>query len=240
MNIRKSLYIFLLISTLVNNVNARQIYVAARPGQEYLTRDSVVKGPYTLIFLNLDTTFARYGARVKQLMENTFFKVYPQEANVFNKNAMRKVVFLIDPAYDGVAQTEDGTIRFNAAWMLREPTDIDVVTHEVMHIVQGYGYGSGPVWLTEGLADYARYKFGVDNAGADWTMPDYQPGQNYTDSYRITARFFVWLEEKESPGILVKINSLLRSHTYTSNSWKQLTGKTIDELWGSYANNPVI
>jgi hypothetical protein len=202
--------------------------------------DSVKKGPYKLVFINRDSTFAAKGMLVKQRMIDAFFKVYPEEAWVFNPGTARTVVFIIDPAYNGVAATWADTVHFNPTWMLKTPTDIDVVTHEVMHIVQEYGYSAGPVWLTEGIADYARYKFGVDNAGAGWSMPKYKTGQSYTNSYRITARFLVWIEERKANNFVQKINATLRARTYNDNTWKQLTGNSVDELWQEYTVNPSI
>jgi hypothetical protein len=106
-----------------------------------------------------------------------------------------------------------------------------------MHIVQDYGDSSGPGWLTEGIADYARYKFGVNNAAAKWELK-YKPGQKYTDAYRVTARFLVWMEEKVKPGIVKDLDSQMRKHTFTDNTWQQLTGKTVDQLWAEYTANP--
>ena len=206
----------------------------------YISRDSITKKKYTLIFVNEDSTFAKAGKAVQQRMEDTFFEVYPKLAKEYNKKTLEKVIFIIDPNYNGVAATSGNIIRYNPQWMLRVPTDIDVVTHEVMHIVQGYGYNAGPVWLTEGIADYVRYKFGVDNAGAKWTLPDYKTGQKYTNSYRITARFFIWVQNKYKADLVKKIDDQLRRHVYSENSWKDLTGKTLDELLSSYAANPAI
>jgi hypothetical protein len=207
---------------------------------DYISRDSVTKKKYTLIFVNKDSTFAKTGKAVQQRMEDTFFEVYPKLAKEYNKKTLEKVIFIIDPNYNGVAATSGNIIRYNPQWMLKTPTDIDVVTHEVMHIVQGYGYGSGPVWLTEGIADYVRYKFGVDNAGAKWTLPAYKSGQSYTNSYRITARFFIWVQNKVKADLVKKLDDQLRRHAYSENSWKDLTGKTLDELWNSYVADPVI
>jgi hypothetical protein len=105
-----------------------------------------------------------------------------------------------------------------------------------MHVVQNYGRSGGPGWLTEGIADYARYKFGVNNEGAKWALPPYKAGQSYRNSYRITAAFFNWLETKQYAGLVKKVDAQLRDHTYTSSTWKDLTGKTLDELWADYAS----
>ncbi len=109
-----------------------------------------------------------------------------------------------------------------------------------MHIVQDYGDGAGPGWLTEGIADYVRYDYGVDNATAKWALPALKPTHNYDNAYRITARFLIWVE-KGKKGTVQKLDSQLRSHTYTADSWKKLTGKTVDELWAAYvASEPKV
>ncbi|WP_347157365.1 basic secretory protein-like protein [Pontibacter chitinilyticus] len=206
----------------------------------YLSRDSVTHGPYTLVFINKDTAFAQSGDAIKQAMEAAFFKVYPQEAERFNPKTATKVTFIIDPGYKGVAATSGDIIRFSPAWMLAHPEDIDVVTHEAFHIVQDYGDTPGPGWLTEGITDYVRYKYGVNNAKANWSLPDYKPEQSYTNSYRITARFLAWLEKHKDNQIADKLNVAMRNHTYTPQIWVSLTGKTLDELWQEYGRNPAL
>ncbi len=202
---------------------------------EYITRDSITKKSYTLIFVNKDSVFAKAGDAVKQRMIDAFFKVYPAEAKAFNKKTLKKVTFIMDPNYKGVAATAHGVVRYAPGWMLRTPTDLDVVTHEVMHIVQDYGNGAGPGWLTEGIADYVRAVFGVDNETAKWTLPAYKPTQSYTNSYRITARFLIWAEKEKDKKLVKKLDANLRSHTYTDGLWKEYTGMTLDELWAAYA-----
>lgn len=195
------------------------------------------KKGYQLTFINQDATL---DTALQQRMVNTFFKVYPELAKAYNKKTAKEVTFVIDTAYKGVAETGNGRVTISSAWMHKHPEDIDVITHEVMHIVQDYGESSGPGWLTEGIADYARYKFGVNNTAAKWALPAYKSTQNYDNAYRITARFLVWIEEKVKPGIVKDLNKELHLHTFTDNSWKAETGKTLDELWKSYTANPAI
>ncbi|WP_198405682.1 basic secretory protein-like protein [Chitinophaga caeni] len=226
--------------TISNTAVAGQIEkesVAVTPGFE-VTKDTISKHGYTLIFINKDEKFAAEGQEVRERMIETFFKVYPKLAKAYNKSTLKKVVFNVDPKYNGVAATANGRVTYNPAWMLRTPTDIDVVTHEVMHIVQDYGRSVGPGWLTEGIADYARFKFGVDNAGAHWSLPKYNPKHSYTNSYRITARFLAWLEANGNKGIVKKMDASLRDHTYTDDSWQKITGKTLDQLWTAYTQAP--
>lgn len=190
---------------------------------------------YTLIFKNND---ANFDPVLQKRMIETFFKVYPVLANDFNTNTDKTVTFHIDTAYKGVAATGGGRIVYNPEWFRKHPGDIDVVTHEVMHVVQNYGRGGGPGWLTEGIADYVRYKYGVDNPGAKWALPAFKQEHSYKNAYRITARFLNWLEINGNKGIVAKLDSAMRNHTYKETIWTDLTGKTIDELWTAYAANP--
>ncbi|RYG28596.1 MAG: secretory protein, partial [Chitinophagaceae bacterium] len=111
--------------------------------------------------------------------------------------------------------------------------------HEVMHIVQSYNDG-GEGWLTEGIADYVRFKFGVNNEKGNWSLPAFKQTQSYTNSYRVTARFLVWLEKHVRKSIVNEMDAASREGKYTPGLWKQLTGKTVDELWSDYAANPEI
>lgn len=207
--------------------------------KEYTTisTDSITKGEYTLLFINKDTAL---DATVKQRLINAFFTVYPEEANKYNRNTAKKVTFIIDPAYDGVAATSRDVVRFNPEWFHKHPGDIDVVTHEVMHIVQAYPDDTGPGWITEGIADYVRYIMGVDNAGANWKLTEYNTKQNYDNSYRITARFLVWIEQHYDKNFVKQLDAAMRSKTYTDDFAREHTGKTFSQLWEEYKNKPDI
>ncbi|MES2808525.1 MAG: basic secretory protein-like protein [Bacteroidota bacterium] len=199
--------------------------------------DTIKKDGFQLTFINKNSDFV---PSIKGELIETFFKSYPQLVAMFNEKAPHEVVFVTDTAYTGVAEASGNRILFSTKYMKSHPTDIDVVTHEGMHLVQGYGYGSGPVWLTEGIADFIRYKFGVDNIGSKWTMPALNAKTNdkkYENSYRITARFFEWIDQKVKPGMIIQLDKELRNKTYTKDTWAALSGKTVDELWDAYYND---
>lgn len=200
-------------------------------GQE---KEVIKKKGLTLTFINEDKTFS---PALKARMIETFFHVYPQLKKEYNENTNKEVTFVIDTAYKGVAATGGDRVSFSPDWFKKHPEDIDVVTHEIMHIVQAYGDGGGPWWVTEGIADYVRYKCGVDNAGAKWTLPNYKEGQKYDNGYRVTARFLAWLE-KSNPGIVKTLDKNMRDHSYKNELWKTQTGKSLDELWTAYTQNP--
>jgi len=198
--------------------------------------DSVVAKGFKLVY---HCNAPDFDSAVHQELINTFFKVYPLQVARFNKKAKKVVYFDIDTAYDGVAATYGDHIRFNPKWFDKNPKDIDVVTHEAMHVVQSYP-GYDPGWLVEGIADYVRYVYGVDNPGAHWTLPAFKESQSYKNAYRVTARFLVWVEKNKYKDLVNKMDTALRSNTYKPAMWKDLTGKTVDELWAEYAANPVI
>ncbi len=195
------------------------------------------KGKYTLVFVYDLTANDKV---LRQRLTDAFFAVYPKEAAMYNRHTARKVTFFMDPAYDGVAATGNDTVRFNPEWFRKHPDDIDVVTHEVMHIVQAYPDDAGPGWITEGIADYVRYKMGVDNAGAGWKLPDYNTKQNYDNAYRITARFFIWIEQRYDKDFVKQLDAAMRGKKYKDDFAKQHTGKTFDQLWQQYAGSPAI
>lgn len=191
----------------------------------------------TLILRNDDPDF---DTGVKEGLVHTFFKVYPKLAKRFNPKATDTVEVRIDTAYAGVAYAHDGEITISAAWLHKNPGDTDVITHEGMHIVQSYPPGSSPGWLTEGIADYVRYAYGVDNEKGNWYLPDYSEGQHYTDSYRITARFLLWLSQKYGKELILQLDRSMRNKTYSEALWQEYTGHSLTMLWETYIRDPKI
>jgi len=200
-------------------------------------QEMIKRKGYTLTF---ESNFAALDPQLKKRMIETFFEVYPKLAKEYNPKTLKTVKFFVDTTYKGVAATANGVVTYSSIWMVKHPEDIDVVTHEVMHIVQDYGSSVGPGWLTEGIADYARYKFGVDNAGAKWTLPALKPEHTYKNSYRITARFFAWIEKNVKAGTIKAVDASLRDHSYKADIWTKLTGKDLDTLWSDYIKNSEI
>lgn len=231
--VRQTILVFV-FAFLNSSVVWAQDPATTKPANEIKT---IKKGRYTLIF---ECKAPAFNPAISQRLIDTYFKVYPKLVKKYNKKATKSVTFVIDPDYNGVAGTSNGRVVFSAKYMTSHPGDIDIVTHETMHIAQSYGGRSGiPGWLTEGIADYVRYASGVDNAGAGWSLPKFSDKQSYKNSYRITARFLAWLEYAGHKGIVKQLDQAGRDKTYDNGAiWSKLTGKTIDELWADYAKNP--
>lgn len=203
-----------------------------------VSNDTIHKNGYTLIFVSKYQTFPD---STKTKMIDAFFKVYPEEAAIYNSLAPKHVTFVIDPEYTGVAASADSLTRFNPKWYEQNPNDIDVVTHEVMHIVQAYNKNHyQPSWVTEGIADFVRYTLGVNNTAANWSLTPFNTSQSYTNAYRITARFFVWIVNKYDKDFVKKLDAAMRDNAYDNTFWNKTTGKSVDELWSEYAANPAI
>ncbi|WP_129715806.1 basic secretory protein-like protein [Pedobacter sp. SYP-B3415] len=201
----------------------------------YFKKEVITKKGYTLTFINTDSNFsAATGERLKDL----FWKVYPAELKRFNKQGRRNVTVAVTSEYKGVAAAMNGVIKIDPSWVAKNPEDIDLLTHELMHIAQGYAYESAPVWLTEGIADYARFHFGKNNEQAKWSLTPFNEKHNYTNSYRIAARFLVWLEKNKKKNIVDQLNKAAREKTYTPELWKELAGADLDTLWNEYKANP--
>lgn len=180
-------------------------------------------------------------ADVRDRIIATFFATYPQQRHDFHPSAPSSVRIVMDPSYDGVAyvgeKEKSATITINPRWLVKHPNDTDLVTHEGMHIVQGYpGYASeqAPSWLVEGIADYARDQYGVDNAAGGWALPTQIKPEHKVDSgYRVTGAFLKW-GEAAHPGLVKALDSALRSGSYTPAVWKRHTGEDLSALWQAY------
>jgi hypothetical protein len=194
---------------------------------------------FTLIFVSQDPALA--GTTADNLIR-AFFSSIPPESARFNPSCPHTVTMTIDPAYSGVAATTGSSITVSASYIDANVEDYDIITHEDMHVVQAYAFGSSatPTYWVEGIADYARYQYGINNAAAGWSLPPYDATQNYTDSYRVTARFLVWLDLHVKSGIVDTLDATLRSGAYTDTFWVTQTGQTLAQLWTSYGQNPAL
>ena len=128
--------------------------------------------------------------------------------------------------YKGVAEASGTRIRGSAKYFTKNPNDIGAMIHETVHCVQLYRQRNTPGWLVEGIADYVRF----------WK---YEPGKvgrvrleqaRYDGSYRTTAAFLAFVSASYDPKFVTKLNAVLREGKYSVETWKSLTGKSIEEL----------
>jgi len=193
------------------------------------------EGGYTLTMLNKDP--ATPDSMMRRMVDE-FFATYPVMTAAYNPGAPTSVRVTFDPDYDGVAYASGSQIVVSSTWARGAADDVDVVAHEGFHVVQAYDNPDAPGWAVEGLADFARARYGNLNAGACWSMQRFQEGQSYTDAYGVTARFLLWIEDTVRPTIATELDDALRGKTYGPAFWTTATGKTVDALWADYAADP--
>ena len=194
------------------------------------------EGGYTFTVLDKDP--ANTPDSMVARMIDEYIATYPVMASAYNTGAAKAVRVTFDPAYDGVAYAAGSEIVVSSAYAKGAPDDIDVVAHEGFHVVQAYSNPDAPGWAVEGLADFARARYGNLNAGACWSMQRYQEGQSYTDAYGVTARFLLWIEANVRASIATELDDALRARQYSAAFWTGKTGKTVDALWADYAADP--
>ncbi len=196
--------------------------------------------------LTIKNTDFKINAAVRHRLTELYFQIYPRLVNRFNRNAPRSINVFIDGQnkYPFWGLAVDNKMIINA-YRLRNPSSFpryyDIFLHELAHLVQQYTTKNlaDVKWLGEALADYVRYKYGGSNVGAGWPLPDYTKTQSYNDSYKVTARFLIWLEYKYNSSIIDQLDKGLRDVTYNQNStWKELTGRSVEQLWLDYTENP--
>ncbi|CAF0937673.1 unnamed protein product [Adineta steineri] len=198
---------------------------------------------FTLTIINKAQDF---GQEIEQRIFDTFNKVYPKMRERFNKEATKNVTLIVDSELNETAHTSlfychyfsvNETIKIHSAYFKETPLDTDTITHELMHVLQSSYPNFELRWLIEGLADYARWKYGCDTHQEKLT--NFESKHNYTDSYKVTARFLVWLETKVNDKVVDRLNEGLQKNQYQNGTlWKEITQKSVDDLWSEYTKNP--
>ena len=182
------------------------------------------------VVVTVDTTdapeMAAFGGRVKAVIEAWCPKIVaalPSDGFTGPKNI--SVVFRRD--YKGVAECSGDRIKASADWFTKHPDDLGAFVHELTHAVQHYDRGRRPGWLTEGIADYVRFYLYEPASARPHPAAD---KAQFDASYRTTAAFLDWCQRTYDPALVRELNAACREARYTSDLWKQRTGKTADAL----------
>jgi hypothetical protein len=163
--------------------------------------------------------------------------------------APEKVTITLDKDAKGVAYAAGDRITCAVDWFRKnlDGEAVGAVVHEMVHVVQNYGWGRRntpreerkrtPGWIVEGIPDYIRwFLYEPETKGAEITERNLSRAK-YDANYRISGNFINWVVEKHGSEIVQKINAAARAAQYTDDLWKELTGKTVEELgaeWKSY------
>ena len=155
--------------------------------------------------------------------EQIHVKFDPTSNDIANADADKMIITMNPKKMENNSHTINGTFD-----------------HEVTHLAQEYPPHIYALyqWLVEGIADYARKKYGPKNDG--WSLPRPKRGDKYADGYGVAARFLVWLEKKKSPRIVDELHERLQRGTFTMDDFRHLTGQSMDELWVEYESCPAL
>jgi hypothetical protein len=136
------------------------------------------------------------------------------------------VTLTLKNSYRGVAEVGGGRITGSVEYFKEHPDDVGAMVHETVHVVQRYRGRDNPGWLVEGVSDYVRFfKFEPGQIG-----PINAKRAHYNGSYRVTAAFLAYVIDKYDKRLVIKLNELMRGGRYKQEVFKELTGKTVDEL----------
>ncbi len=155
---------------------------------------------------------------------------YPSGVAMLTASGVRapsSISVTLGPTGEGMlAYTMGTSIVVNPAHVREDPNDTGAVVHELAHVIQRYPAGRVPGWLTEGIADYARF-YGYEPGRI--TAP--HRGSHYTDGYRTTAYFLHYVATHYRSDIVGIVSDAARRGTYQDSIWMQYTGKSLGRLW---------
>jgi hypothetical protein len=188
---------------------------------------------YRLEIQNGDASLRTYIANAQE----EFAIVYPQLVTRWaaDPNTASDVVTLrFVKNLGNPAETLAGNlIEVDLDYAHANPYDPGVLTHELTHVVQSYHVNGG--WLTEAIANYSSQLYGPRREDVYRSAAKYIPNTTYlTDPYDTGARFLFWLSQNKRHDIVDQLNRILQAGNYTPNSFVQLTGETLDQLWAEY------
>ena len=167
-----------------------------------------------------------YGERIQKVADEWYpliTEMLPSDG--FTPPSRVTITFRRD--YRGVAAAGGNRIVCSVKWFTDNPEDLGAIVHELVHVVQQYPPGRHPGWLVEGIADYVRF-FHYEPAG-NRPRPN-GDRDKFDDSYRTSAAFLNWAARTYDKDLVVKLNAACRQRKYAPEIWKELTGKTAEEL----------
>ena len=174
---------------------------------------------------------------VETKLKPTCLEWYPKIVAMLpsdNYEAPKRFTITFSSEYNGVAAAGGSRIVCSTTWFKKEldREAVGAVVHEMVHVVQQYrrpreGAMRNPGWLVEGLADWIRWF----NYEPESKRPKPRASRaNYNDSYRTTGHFLDFVVKKYNKDVIPKLNAAMREGRYTDDIWKDLTGKTVEDL----------
>ncbi len=204
------------------------------PQQDALGKPAVINTPHFEADVSAAPEMQPWGHTAEALCEVWYAKVSVMLKSDETYRPLPetiKIVFDLEsqaPAY--VAGT---TMHVSIPYVKGHLNDFGMIIHELTHLVQRYR-GGAPGWLVEGMADYVRNKLFEPNL----KLPKVNfERAKYTDAYKTTASFLLFIEAKYNPDLIPKLHAAIRARMYKPELFKDLTGKDLDELWTAFKDS---
>jgi Peptidase of plants and bacteria len=193
-----------------------------------VSTEPVAKFAYPIEFV-VDVSDApemkEWGEKAARLCERWYPRIN-EELKSDGYKPTTQITMILKGDYRGVAEASGTRIKGSVKFFKGHPNDLGAMIHETCHVVQRYRGRGNPGWLVEGVADYVRF-FVFEPGKAGRVDPD---EAHYNGSYRTTAAFLAFVAEKYDKGLVLKLNKLMREGKYKEEVFKDLTGKTVQEL----------
>jgi hypothetical protein len=170
-------------------------------------------------------SWSRAPEEVIDRLTHTFNVRWKDIADWMNFGIVTRVEYVLDS--QGIAWASGRRSGLCYTWVTGNPWDIDCMTHELIHNTQLYA--NVPVWVLEGMADYARAQFGLFNeqagrmlapsgreAGNPSTDPNSPFISGYVAGYNRAATFFIWIEENYNPNFVQELNYSMKAELVTT------------------------
>jgi hypothetical protein len=137
-----------------------------------------------------------------------------------------RITMTLKKDYDGVAYAQGSRIVGSVKYFEKHKDDVGAFVHETAHCVQQYKGRNNPGWLVEGVADYVRF-FNYEAKKPGKLPPE---KAKYDGSYRTTAAFLDYVCETHDKEAVRKLNAAMRQGKYDEKLWKDITGKSLEDL----------
>jgi hypothetical protein len=214
--------------------------LVARPAEPDLLRyvyplAPALPCPPVVIDVEDSPASAAWAEQAKVLVEQWFPHVTSMLATE-NYTPPKEIRLVFRSKLNVPAHASGGTITINGDWIARNPHDLGMVIHELVHVVQAYPNSrTKPGWLVEGIADYIRWWRYEPESSTAGARPRIDPEKSkYTDAYRVTAYWLAWASRRYDMRLVPELDRAMRNREDPMPVFERVTGKDADALWSEF------
>lgn len=188
------------------------------------------------VSFEMDTTGFEEHAKILKTIEDAYFDNWETVVKLLNapeKTTPTKMTVKLSKTMRAPAAVSGTKMAINMNHVLRDPGDLKgMVMHELTHVIQNYK-GDGPIWFTEGVADWVRYKITPNTKWGNY-MRENVSTEKPLGAYWYSSCFLMWMEETYNKPIIATVSAKCSQQQYDVSVWKELTGKNLDQLTAEF------